>query len=185
MPQQHGADSWKYIDKQYSEQGPKSAQKCCCLKMTWICAENSWQWIWFSLLLKLMNFSRLHWVQGAWQASTEWQKPLLVQTAYKGFCQLHNLPSEGLCSKQKVVVLSRCSALHNSKLCVCRLSCLQYVNMCSKHTLTAFYIFKFCLKTLGSPWIFYCHHEESILHLHFYAGTYIFKTNSLCALWTW
>ena len=68
-------------------------------------------------------------------------------------------------------VLSNCS----SKLCVCKPKCFQDVHMYLKHTLAAFYM-KFCLKTFWSPWIFYHHHQESILHLHFYAGTYIFKT---------
>lgn len=134
IPQLHGADSWKCIDKQCSKWGPKSAQKPCCLKVTCICAENSWQWVWFFFLPKLMNPPCLHWIQGAWQAVAECQDPLLMWIACKGSCQLHGLPSKELCTQKKTVVLSGRLALCSSEPCVCRPKCLQDVNVCWKHT---------------------------------------------------
>lgn len=90
------------------------------------------------------------WVQGAWQAVAEYQKPLFIWTGQEGFCQVHNHLSELLYSQKKTVGLGGCSDLCNKKQYL-RAECFQGMHIYLE-TLQPF-VGKFCLKTIWSPWI--------------------------------
>lgn len=165
------------IDKQYSEEGPKSAQICFCLKaLTCICAENGWQWVWFSScwscwILPLSSLGTGCLAGSCWIAKDfAHMKRKRRASASCTICLLRcfvpkRRPWDSV-GAQLFAAVSNVSAGQNvSRMCTC-----------TQNAPLQPFIFKLCLKTLWSPWIFYHHRQESILHLHFCAGTYTFKT---------